>query len=119
MGGSLNGSARQIIKTGAGAGRVLSPTESTSTMGGAGTRTGGRPGAEGRTNADGTTGGITTAYKDSQKDIVKSKAEEPGWFSCVKGCSRGAAEVSVDPTDADAWGDPHPHEMGVVDSDRG
>jgi hypothetical protein len=106
MGGSLNGSARQIVKTGAGAGRILFPTEFASITGVAGTRTGGRTGAAGGSIADRTTGGTTTADKDGQKDIVKSKAKEPNRSLCVKGCSRGAAKVSVDATDADAWGDP-------------
>jgi hypothetical protein len=61
----------------AGAGRVLSPTESTSMTNGTGNGTGGRTGVAGETTADGTTGGTTTADKDGQKDIVKSKAKEP------------------------------------------
>ncbi len=60
------------IETGAGTGKVLSPTESTLTTGGAGTGTGGRTGVAGGTTADGTTGGTTVADKEGQKDIVRS-----------------------------------------------
>ncbi len=46
------------------------------------------------------------ANKESQKDIVKSQAKEAERHSCVKGPRGGAAEASVDATDAGAWGDP-------------
>jgi hypothetical protein len=67
------------------------------------------PGQEGGLelqSAEGTTGGAATDNKEGQKDVVKSKAEEAERSSCVKGRSGGAAEASVDATDAGAWGDP-------------
>ncbi len=63
-------------------------------------------GAGGRaTFAEGTTKGATAAKEEGQKDIVKSKAIEAVRSSCVKGSSGGAAEASVDATDAGSWGD--------------
>ncbi len=66
-----------------------------------------RPKAKGRaTLAEGTTKGATATKEEGQKGIVKSKAKEADRSSCIKGCSGGATEASVDTTDAGTWGDP-------------
>ena len=54
----------------------------------------------------GTTRRALTANLGGQKDMVKSKAEEPDRSSCAIGQGRGAVEASVEATDAGAWGDP-------------
>jgi hypothetical protein len=117
MGGSLNGSAGRIIKTGAGTGRVLPPTESTLTTGGAGTGTGGRTGATDGITADGTTGEITTADKDGQKDIVSPRQRNLTGPHASKDTAEEAPKRAWAPQ-MQTHGET-PHEMGVVDLDRG
>ncbi len=107
MAGSLNGLAGQILGAGAGeGGTTVKDSRSTSMTGGRGTRTEGRTWTARETTTEGTTGGAMTAEIVGQNDIVKSKAVLSDRSSCVKGCSGGAADASVDATNACAWGDP-------------
>jgi hypothetical protein len=107
MAGSLNGLGGQIVGAGAGeGGTTVDASRSTLTTGGGGTGTEGRTWTAGETTAERTTGGATTAEMVGQNGIVKSKAVLPDRSSCDKGRSIGAADASVDATDAGAWGDP-------------